>query len=544
MNTNIRKYRDKQRQDDGLPLLDAYYSIPPNTINTDTTLQLVGEEIEQYSKYIFENLTWILENFSGINPPDKAVRGQIWHRMFDGNPYGQLYLYTGEDFRDGGNSADVATWTPLTEDLEGLLNAHISNLSNPHHVTKEQLGLGNVDNVPALEKGLNLSDVSNKISARSNLSLYGTADVYNKTQTNSLFLNTSSPSQNSLLLGGQSDTFYVSSTIPVITRHIDLISINGTNSKKTLLSINSGKQSITVKDGTSDLAFLSGIDLTNKIIQNNDSGIRVSFVNETVDPTWSLTLYSQGAAGSSTVAKTYTLDSANFRVGTNRVYHTSFKPTPAQLGVYATNDTVSNSLLLNGYTSSNSLLYNTILERDGSGNVSVNGLKITTPLQFTPLPTANVVFRNDSSSDTKLRLASAQTLYTWLNPASGSQPQSIVAQASFSGGSGTASISSGATISKLSTGKFRVTFNSPRANTNYSVVLGSIDDGTIYNRGEVTGALSILKGWVSNVTTASFDISVKEITSTYSQVGAQHWHQYYSQYKDTTSTISFFVYSS
>lgn len=58
------------------------------------------------------------------------------------------------------------------------INSHAARVDNPHSVTKAQLGLGNVTNNEQLVKGLNLTDVVDKVVARTHL------DVYSKAETN------------------------------------------------------------------------------------------------------------------------------------------------------------------------------------------------------------------------------------------------------------------------------------------------------------------------------------------------------------------------
>jgi hypothetical protein len=68
------------------------------------------------------------------------------------------------------------TWTKLTTKTE--LDAHTGNTSNPHSVTKAQVGLGSVTNDAQLKIASNLSDLSSAATARNNLGL-GTAAVKN-----------------------------------------------------------------------------------------------------------------------------------------------------------------------------------------------------------------------------------------------------------------------------------------------------------------------------------------------------------------------------
>lgn len=64
-------------------------------------------------------------------------------------------------------------------EADAPVNAHTIRTDNPHSVTKAQVGLGNVTNNEQLVKGNNLSDVPDKAVARTNL------NVYSKSETDS-----------------------------------------------------------------------------------------------------------------------------------------------------------------------------------------------------------------------------------------------------------------------------------------------------------------------------------------------------------------------
>lgn len=59
-------------------------------------------------------------------------------------------------------------------------DAHIANTSNPHSVTKAQVGLGNVTNDAQLKVASNLSDVASAATSRTNLDVYSTTESDNQ----------------------------------------------------------------------------------------------------------------------------------------------------------------------------------------------------------------------------------------------------------------------------------------------------------------------------------------------------------------------------
>lgn len=61
--------------------------------------------------------------------------------------------------------------------LRNRHNEHVTNTSNPHGVTKGQVGLANVLNVAQLARDNNLSDVPDKATGRANLGVYSSVTV-------------------------------------------------------------------------------------------------------------------------------------------------------------------------------------------------------------------------------------------------------------------------------------------------------------------------------------------------------------------------------
>jgi len=49
------------------------------TIDTSTTLGLVGRNYVGYGETQNENFVWLLENFSNSNPPARPLQGQTWY---------------------------------------------------------------------------------------------------------------------------------------------------------------------------------------------------------------------------------------------------------------------------------------------------------------------------------------------------------------------------------------------------------------------------------------------------------------------------------
>jgi len=79
--------------------------VEDGTIDQTTDIKLVGKNYAGYGEIQNENFVFLLENFSGANPPPKAISGQVW---FDsGNS--KLKFYDGSQWRTTGGAEISAT---------------------------------------------------------------------------------------------------------------------------------------------------------------------------------------------------------------------------------------------------------------------------------------------------------------------------------------------------------------------------------------------------------------------------------------------------
>jgi len=68
--------------------------VEDGTINTETSLKIVGTGYLSYGETIAEDLVALLENFSSSNPPGNPIKGQLWYNKTDG----QIQVYNGSRF--------------------------------------------------------------------------------------------------------------------------------------------------------------------------------------------------------------------------------------------------------------------------------------------------------------------------------------------------------------------------------------------------------------------------------------------------------------
>ena len=82
--------------------------VEDGTINTDTSLKLIGIGYPQYAETVAENFVGLLENFSGPNAPSNPIKGQTWFNT----SINQLQVYDGDIFR-AVNNVKVSDNEPL-----------------------------------------------------------------------------------------------------------------------------------------------------------------------------------------------------------------------------------------------------------------------------------------------------------------------------------------------------------------------------------------------------------------------------------------------
>jgi hypothetical protein len=87
-------------------------TVQDGTINNTTDIRFVGRNFAGFGEIQNENLLHLMENFSGLNPPPKALSGQLWYD----SGLQKLKFYDGTKWRaTGGAETQAIEPTGLTE---------------------------------------------------------------------------------------------------------------------------------------------------------------------------------------------------------------------------------------------------------------------------------------------------------------------------------------------------------------------------------------------------------------------------------------------
>jgi len=80
-------------------------TVVDGTINNTTDLKFIGRNFAGYGEIQNENFLFLLENFSGLNPPPKALSGQLWYD----SGLQKLKFYDGTKWRTTGGAETEPT---------------------------------------------------------------------------------------------------------------------------------------------------------------------------------------------------------------------------------------------------------------------------------------------------------------------------------------------------------------------------------------------------------------------------------------------------
>lgn len=349
--------------------------VEDGTVDTTTDLKFIGKNYAGYGEIQNENFLFLLENFSGANPPPRAISGQVWFdsansklKFFDGSSWRSTGGSEVSDTEPSGLSVGDFWWDSANNQLyvwngtamiligpqaagEGvtrmLSDVVLDTTNTPHNIIKAVVGdeviyiisateftLAAVDTIPGfdrIKKGLTL--VNTKLATNG------------VTSTDHYYWGTAS---NALKLGGVDAANYVRNDVPAFDQLANFSDAGLTigNGNELKIYIDRVDGSPTQNHGV--IQHDVGTDTKISFYLNNSSG-------GAVNP---LTLDATGLIPAG--------DNSFYLGNANRKFNTVYATTFSGLA------TSSSALTVGGQarTASTSALPNTIAARDSSGNLA------------------------------------------------------------------------------------------------------------------------------------------------------------------------------
>ena len=357
--------------------------VEDGTIDQTTDIKLVGKNYAGYGEIQNENFVFLLENFSGANPPPKAISGQVWFdsgnsklKFYDGSqwrttggaeisdsqPAGlsegdfwwdttneQLYAYNGTDFVLVGPQDAGAGITQMqsrsVRDVGSLTRSVITATINDEVVFV----------ISASEFTIDSSDAENAIAGfdviRQGLTLKNTINATGGvTSTNHRFWGTAS---NALQLNGIDATNYVTATPGSPSEFSELVNVQT----------------------DSGIAIGTGLDIKifvendNEGVIANDVGSKIKFRGKQTGVNQNIIELAPGSVlpgrnNADTGVNTVNLGASGSEF--NNVYATTFTGTATQANTLV----VGGSARTGNVGSSGTATPNTVAVRDASGNLN------------------------------------------------------------------------------------------------------------------------------------------------------------------------------
>lgn len=480
--------------------------ISDRDLNSTTDLRFLGQGYtDSYEQIFAENSLHRLENFYDTVPPSKSLKGQLWVKSKPDGTFDDI-LYCNSSVLDGVNTSDISKWVPFVTDLKTAALDHITKLgvNDPHRPTKQQIGLGLVDNVLVYNKDLNLSDILSLPDVQTNLDFYDKSVTYTRAEYDSLFLPLTGKAADTDLLQNIDITGFVVKATPKVTSNFE---ITGTQTKT--FSVLNNEFSIDRETNLTGMSVLTNVS-NGLITVGNSSAVKMELISYQQNGEISLSLFNTGSAGSTaSLSKAFSINKDNvFIDGNSGLYHFGRIPTNAEIGSLPVNGKAANSALLQDFPMSYTYLPNSIVARSVGNGIYSSTFAATKP-EITTGTIANYGIRRFGSE--KIEFATPATIQAWLDIGSASGTDTVKHHGSINGVTGSLlnnyRIGS---VSKIGTGIIRVTLSSPAPSLAYAVVMGSIESTSIQPSNISSGIeTTFVQGYVNYISSSTFDIYIK-----------------------------------
>ena len=345
--------------------------VEDGTIDQTTDLKLIGKNYAGYGEIQNENFLFLLENFSGANPPPRAISGQMWYdsgtsklKFFDGSKWrttggseiataeptglsqgdfwwdtanNQLYTFSGTEMvLIGPQNAGEGVTAMVSESVQDING-------NPHSIIKATLADEVIYVISPDEFTINaINPITGFDRIKKGLTLVNTQlSTGGVTSTEHRYWGTAS---NADKLGGLTAADFVQTQSPVFTQQTTFPD-NG----------------IIVGDGDLDLRiYIDSVD-DNGVIENTNNGKTIKIkVNNAGAPVHTVSFNNAGIIPATD--NTFNLGSTSLRFG--NVYATNFTGTAQQ----------ATALLESGNprTASRNASNDTVVVRTATGDIAAN----------------------------------------------------------------------------------------------------------------------------------------------------------------------------
>ena len=325
----------------------SFTVVEKNTNTTDTSLVLIGDSLVGWGEYVGENYLWLMENFAGSTPPNKAVAGQLWFHK-NGASSG-IYIYTGDDIGDGGDSTQLNDWALISSTDASVnraaLGVYSKSESDAAFLRWDNMGQGSsidADMVDGLQSNQLLrTDVDGELLG--NVTFKSLSHSVVSSQKAPIINLSGAPNYGLFYHEGTPDHMYISTDGNVSTHTLDISELGIVHNGNTMWHAGNGG---------------SGSGMDSDLLDGKDGSYYLNWPNTTNKPSPRLTL-SGDCSGTATFNS---MGDAILSVTVGNDTHTHdgryYTESEANGRFLLVGGTAANSTMLNGQSASNYLRSN------------------------------------------------------------------------------------------------------------------------------------------------------------------------------------------